>query len=131
MKGQITIEYMMLVGVFFFLVITIFYFATTESVKTIQSNKADNVVNSLAKTADYLYTLGPGSGDSIEIDMPGNVNSIMISNKEIIINMGIYGGISDISATTKANVTGSISTSRGINHVNLKVLDNGVVQIED
>ena len=131
MKGQITIEYMMLIGALFFLVITIFYFATTESVKTIQSNKADNVVNSLAKTSDYLYALGPGSGDSIEIDMPGNVNSIMIGNKEIIINMGIYGGISDISATTKANVTGSISTSRGINHVNLKVLDNGVVQIED
>jgi len=131
MKGQITIEYMMLVGALFFLIITIFYFTTTESVKTIQINKAEGVVNSLARTADYLYTLGPGSRDTIEIDMPGNVDSLVIGNKEIVISMGIYGGISDISATTRANVTGSISTTIGINHVNLIVLENGVVQIED
>jgi uncharacterized protein (UPF0333 family) len=128
-KAQVAMEYIMLLGVFFILFIVIFYYTTTESIKRVQLNEAESTVTSIAKTADYLYALGPGSQDIIEIRMPGNVQSITFDNNEVNLKLTIYGSTADVFSETKANLTGSIPISSGIQHVVLKVLDSGVVQV--
>lgn len=128
-RAQVAIEYLMLIGMFFFALIIIFYFTTSESSKSVQINEADSAVNSLAKTADYLYALGPGSRDIVEIKVPGNINKIEIEKRMILINLETSAGATDIFAETKANVTGTISSTKGTKHIKLEVLDNGVIQI--
>lgn len=131
MRAQISMEYLILIGLVFIAVIPLFYYAMTESGKNIQMNQANDIVNTLAKTADTVYALGPGSQKLVEITIPGGVESVTIVGNEISLKLRIFGGIADIYAETKANVTGTITTTSGIHHVTVKTLESGVVQFEE
>jgi uncharacterized protein (UPF0333 family) len=128
-KAQVSFEYILLVGMVFFFVVFVLYYTIIESNQTIKMNMANDVVTKLAKTADMVYALGPGSQDYIQIEMPNGVQSTNISNKKISLKIKIFSNVSDVFAETKANVTGTLPTNGGIQHVSVKVLNNYAVQI--
>lgn len=128
-SGQVALEYILVTGAVFVVITAIFIYALTESNHTIRMNKASQVVTSLAKTADTVYALGPGSQDVVEIDMPGAVQQTIISGKRIILKIKIFGNISEVSAETKGNVSGTLPSGSGIFHIYVKALENNVVQI--
>lgn len=130
-KGQVAMEYLLVIGTVFFAVIFFFYYAYSETNKSIQMNMANDVVSTLAKTADMVYSLGPGSQDYVQIEMPGSVKSIDISQKQISMKIKIFGDFSDVFAVTKYNVTGTISIKSGSHYVSIKALDNDVVQLSE
>jgi len=128
-KAQVSFEYILLVGIVFFFVAIILYYTIIESNQTIKMNMANDVVTKLAKTADMVYALGPGSQDYIQIEMPNGVQSTNISNKQISLKIKIFSNISDVFARTKANVTGTLPIKGGSQHISIKVLNNYTVQI--
>lgn len=130
-KGQVATEYMILIGIAFFILIPIFYYSLTSSSQSIRMNEASNFVDIIAKTSDVVYAMGPGSQDYIEVSMPGGVESVSFSGKEINLRVKIYGNISDVYANSKADLIGNISTSSGIKHIYIKSLDNGTIEVTD
>lgn len=129
-RGQIATEYLILTGVIFLAIIPIFYYALQQSSQNVRMNEANDFVNTLAKTADMVYALGPGSQDYVGVVMPGGVESVSISRNEVLLKVRIFRGTADIFAYSKANLTGSISTTSGSKHVSVKNI-NGTVQIEE
>ena len=111
MKAQAAIEYTMLIGAALIIIIPISYYAIQESTRNIQMNQASNAVNTLAKAADSVYALGPGSQKYIEINLPGGITEIKIQNNEILLKIYIFGGESEIFAETKAELAGVIPIS--------------------
>lgn len=128
-RGQIATEYIILVGIVFIALIPIFYYAITTSSKNVNFNEAEDLVNSISKTADRVYALGPGSQDYIQINVPGSTEEIIFDRNEVTVKLLFHEKISDIFARSKTNLTGYISTSSGSKHVYVKTLSNGTVEV--
>lgn len=128
-RGQIATEYLILIGIALLAIIPIFYYSLSSSSQTVRLNEAEDFVNSIAKTADRVYALGPGSQDYIQVSVPGNIESITFDRNEVILKIYIHEKISDVFAISKTNLTGSVSTSSGSKHVYVKTLSNGTVEV--
>ncbi len=127
--GQASVEYVIIVGVLLIITIPFFYYAFSESNTNIKLNQADDAVKTIARAADSVYSFGPGSKQLVYITIPEGVSSSSVTSKTIQMQLSIFGGTSDIYAITKANLTGSIPTSRGTYKLSLEMLSNGIVAI--
>jgi len=126
--AQISIEYILLIGIVLAAVLPIFYYSFTTINDNTKMNKASMVANQVAETADMLYALGPGSQDVVVLDIPAGVYNITISNKEINLKLRIFKKVSDIGAVSKANMTGTIPVMSGTQHILMKN-ENNTIQI--
>lgn len=128
-KAQASIEYVLLIGILLMIVIPLFYYATEKSSTNIRLSQAEDVVVSLAQAAEQVYALGPGSKVYVWVVIPSGVQSTNVTGSEISLTMGIYGNTSDITALTKAPVTGNITTKRGTQRIPVEFLESGIVLI--
>lgn len=130
-RGQVSIEYLILIGFILIALIPIFYYALSESSNTTRLNEADDAVNSLAKSADSVYALGPGTKNYVWVSLPGGIESMSFDNKRVLIKLNIFGGLSDIYAESKAELIGSISITQGGHRVRVEALESGEVQFSE
>lgn len=128
-RGQISTEYIMIIGLIFLVTLPLFAYAFVEVTRSIQMNHAEDAVNTLANAANTVYALGPGSKKYVWINTPGGVVSQSVSNKEISLKLHIFGGDSDVFADTKPTVIGSIPTSKGQHRIAVESLGSGRVRI--
>lgn len=128
-RAQVSLEYMLIVGIIFVIMIPIFYYAARESTDQIRLNQAEDAVNTLARTADSLYALGPGSRDYVTVTMPSGVSGSSVNGSEITLRLDIFGARSDILAFSQAPLTGSLKTDQGTYWILVEVLDSGLVKI--
>ncbi|MCG2718291.1 MAG: class III signal peptide-containing protein, partial [Nanoarchaeota archaeon] len=128
-RGQISLEYVMIVGAVLLVTIPLFFYAIYEANNKIRLNQADDAVNTLANSADTVYSLGPGSKKYVWISIPSGVESQLVSENEIMLVLSIFGGNSDIHASSKAVVVGSIPTGKGTYRISVEALEAGKVRI--
>ncbi len=105
MRGQISIEYILLVGVILVVVIPLLYYSFSKTNTDIRYQQASDAVNALAKAADEVYSLGLGSRNYVWINPPEGVTNVIIKDKIINLEVAIYGDRSDFVAKTNANLT--------------------------
>jgi len=99
---------------------------TVRNREEIMISNAEIAVNKIVEAADIVYSQGKPSQITFSIYVPEGVNSIVFSNKMIIIRLGISSGFSDIFATSKAPLQGSISTDSGTKRIKVKAEENYV-----
>ena len=128
MKSQAAIEYLVLVSLIIFFLIPLLYYSTSESANTIKLNDAQDAIQSLVKTADYVYSLGPGTKTTVLITIPDGVYNVSMKGHEVILNLAGYG---EVVGKSKANLTGNLSNLKGSYQVRVELLDNGVVNIKN
>lgn len=131
--GQAGIEYVILLGVLLFFFIPIIYYSLTESTLQVKMSQAENIVNRLGKAVDAVFALGPGSAEIIPITVPDGVMSTLVggqTQREIILNLTGFGGISEVHTSTRANITGSLPTTKGTYFIKVETLPSGVVRIQ-
>ncbi len=107
MKAQASLEYIIIIGVIIIGVIPLFYYGLTKTRENVRIEQVSDTVNSLAKTADEVYSLGLGSRDFIWVNTPTGINSVSINGKTITLTISIFGSTSDIIGISKANLTSS------------------------
>lgn len=128
MKSQAALEYLLVVGLSLAVIIPVFYYSLTHSSDSIAVSQAQNTVNTLAKAADYVYSLGEGSSSKVLISIPKNVLNTSTQNKTISIRLQTSSGISDITATTKATVSGTLPNVSGNYNIFVN-MTGGIVDI--
>ncbi|MBU4501735.1 MAG: class III signal peptide-containing protein [Nanoarchaeota archaeon] len=128
-RGQISLEYVMIVGAVLLVTIPLFFYAIYEANNKIRLNQADDAVNTLANAADTVYSLGPGSKKYVWVSIPNGVESQLVSENEIMLVLSIFGGNSDIHASSKAVVVGSVPTGKGTYRIAVEALGAGRVRI--
>lgn len=104
MKGQSSIEYIILVSLILAALIPLIYYATSKSSNEIRLNQADQTVQTIAKAADNVYTAGPGNREYIQVVMPTGVQSFTVNGRDIIMNLTIYGSFSQVHARSISSI---------------------------
>lgn len=121
-RGQVAIEYMMIIGLVLLVLIPISYYSLKEIRTSSIENSAEDTVRTLALAADEVYALGPGSRKLAEVNMPEGIIQAVIgcpgtcsdnAEREIILKVFVYGHEADIFARAKSWVQGNVSTSAG------------------
>ena len=128
-RGQAAFEYLILVGVLLVILMALFYYVSNYSAQNLKIEQAEDTVQTLAKTAESMYALGPGNRDFIWVNMPGSVSETKVEDNEIMIRLFIFGDYSDFYVRTNADVTGTLPTQKGRYKILIETLDSGVVQI--
>ena len=129
MKSQVALEYLIVASIAIAIILPIFYYSFTYSSGSVSFSQAQDAVNTLAKAADYVYSLGVGSKTRVSIIIPNNVVSSSVTDKRILLKIRTSAGVSDMVAFTKANVSGSIPTSYGYYNMLVNMTEQGIVQI--
>ncbi len=127
-KAQMAVEYMIIMGLVILVTIPLFYYAMSESNINVQLNNANDAVNTLARAADTVYSIGTGSKKYVWVNMPGGIQTYSLTNKTVLIKLYVFGGLSDIFRQTKAELAGVIPISKGQHRIVAEMLESGYVQ---
>ncbi len=130
-KGQIAVEYMIVMGVILIALSPFVYKEVNKYVVKARINEANNLANDITKSADSLYSLGPGNQKHLYIDVPKGVTEVNIHEREISFTVNTPDGTKDIITITKGYVTGVIPIGSGAHKIKMKVLETGIVLIGD
>lgn len=101
-KAQFAMEYMLLIGLLLVVLIPILYYSMQNLNYETTSSQATESVNALAKTADTVYSLGPGNKKFVQIAIPSG--KMAIGQNEILLKLEIMGGASDVFQTASAKL---------------------------
>lgn len=104
---------------------------TTESDYAITSAKVSSIANEISKQANSAYVYGQDTQLAIDVDFPGNLESISFSGKDIIFKIyNKQGDIIDIVKQSEVNLTSgtsSIPVTQGKKRIIVKSLGNRVL----
>ncbi|MBU0456956.1 MAG: hypothetical protein KKD75_02315 [Nanoarchaeota archaeon] len=128
-KAQVGIEYLVILGAILIILIPLFFYAISKSSENIRISQAEDAVNSLAKAADEVYSLSPGTKKYVWVNIPSGVEASQVSATEITLTIEIYGNTSDFTAFTKASMAGEIPTAKGTYKIPVELLESGIVLI--
>jgi uncharacterized protein (UPF0333 family) len=129
MWGQAAFEYLLLFSLILGILTFLTFYAqqmTDRNREEIMISNAAIAVNKIVEAADIVYSQGKPSQITLSIYISERVDSIVFSNKMIIMRIGISSGFSDIFATSKAPLQGSISTNSGTKRIRVKAEENYV-----
>lgn len=95
-RGQISLEYLMVVGFVVFVVIlllglAIFYTATAQD--SIALNQLTNFANKILNSAETVYFAGEPSRLTITTYLPEGVNEFSIQENSLVFNISTSSGI--------------------------------------
>jgi uncharacterized protein (UPF0333 family) len=128
-NAQASLEYILLVSIILVVLIALFHYSSTTSGGKISYNQAEDAITSIAKAADDVYALSPGSKKLVWVSIPGGVSFSSVNGTEIMLRLNTAGGESDIWRRTKGAVVGTIPTTRGTYQIAVELLPSGIVQI--
>ena len=125
-RGQVAVEYMMLIGILLILVAFLSGYAFFVYNESIASNQFISSVKNLADTINNVYYLGNGNSMAFDFVIPSNVISIEFQNTRILTRVDSFGGDIEDSVFVDTNVTGSIPIIIGTHKVLVKNINGDV-----
>ncbi len=128
-RGQASVEYLAIIGIVLVVTIPLFFYSFQKSSENIKINQADDAVNTVARAADSVYALGPGAKRFVWVTIPQGTTGSSINNNSVQLQITIFGGISDIHASSRANLIGVMPYEAGVYKIPVESLDSGYVQI--
>ncbi len=128
-EGQISIEYMAIVGfvtVVLILLLGISNYYSTGTQDQIAVNQVDQIAKQVIDAAESVYYWGEPSKNTIKVFMPEKVELINITTNEITFVVKTTNGNSDIAYSSSVNLTGSIQKTQGIHYINVEAKEGYV-----
>lgn len=129
MRGQAAFEYLVLFSIALLVLGILVWYSqqiTVRNREDITVANAITAVNKIAEAADIVYTQGKPSQITLSVYVPERVESIEFDDKLIIMKLNIASGISDIIATSKADLQGNISSDSGLKKIKVIAEENYV-----
>jgi len=126
-KAQAATEYMVIAAVMLAVSGIIFFYSFIYSQNSLSVSKATEAAETVAAAIDYVYSLGYGTQTVVDIELPKNVLSGSVGEKEVVFTLRSGGRTNEIVAVTHANATGTLPTASGRSQILIKYTDTGVV----
>lgn len=129
-RGQISIEYLVILGFITFALISIMsisYYYSYSVQDKIRMNHIINFGNEVVRNSESVYYAGKPSQITITPYLPSGVKGIWMYGRDIIFNITTTSGFTQLSFTSNVNMTGSISSSEGIKKLVIRAQDNDVL----
>ena len=130
-KSQIATEYMWITGLLLLGVLFIFYFTSGEILIKTRLDAANDAVNAIATTSNFIGAMENSSKTQIWIKIPRGVVSTSVTNSEALITMRSFNGQeTDVFSKSDFELEGKIPDSVGIYNLNIEK-SNDKVKIGD
>lgn len=129
MRGQVSIEQMFVTSLGITFVAILFFLSVFLAADTVRDVQAKDSVERIARAADLIYAMGPGSETSVEVLMPDNVKSTDVSGNRVLITVGMTSGDTDIFSFSDGQLNGTLTTSSGRQKVSLFVDNSSVIHV--
>ena len=120
---------MILVAIGLTLVAAIFVVSVGTASDSIRIAQAKDSAEKIAKTADYVYSLGPGAKETISLYMPKGVQFVNTSGNRVQIRVSLSSGDSDIFVSTRGQIIGTIQPTEQLQEITLTSSASGNVVI--
>ena len=108
-KGQSSLEYLLIVGLTFAIIVPttyLFYNYSKESSQEIADAQIIQFGRTLVDTAESIFYSGQGSKTVLDMNVPEKITSaVIIDGKEFVLNMSTSFGISEIVFFSSVNLT--------------------------
>lgn len=133
-KGQVSIEYMMIIG--FVTIITIpliiiYHTAMQDFGDEINSAQINQVAKKVVDAAESVYYLGEPSQTILKINIPDNIVLANLSaGYEIFFKIRTKTGISDIVRNSFVNITGDLPIKKGTYTITIKAVTDPTSHVE-
>jgi len=128
-RGQIGIEYLIVIGFVTFTVLAIFSIAIyySNSIKDkIVSDQIENFASNLINSAESVFFAGEPSEITVDLFLPKGINDITIQDKNVIITSETSSGINKRIFESRVSLSGTIDNSPGTKILSLKAKENFV-----
>lgn len=129
-KGQLVLEYIALVGMIIIIVVPVLYIAGKGISENYRVTQAEDVVRSVAITADAVRALGHGSEQTVSIKIPPGVEQVSVggpSGNEIVVKVDGK----ELVATSGGKLWGNIPSEPGTYEIPITQIRQGIVKVGD
>ena len=132
-RGQISTEYILLVGFIVFLVIStlgIAFIYTAEIKDEINFDEVERFANKVTSSAESVFYAGEPSRITIVGYVPEGVTSIQILSDQIVFNISTISGRNSLSYVSNVPLQGTISNTFGTKKLRIEAQQNQVTITE-
>ena len=130
-KGQIGVEYLIIVGFLTFAIISLLalaYFYSEQTKDKIRLNQAESFATQLIGSAETVFFAGEPSKTTISLYLPSGVDEITISGNALLMRMHVSNGGENLRIfDSKVGLSGVISLSEGTKRLTLDARTNDVM----
>jgi hypothetical protein len=130
-KAQISVEYMMIIGFATLMalpLLLVYYNYSADASEAVASGQALQIARAIADSSESVYFLGYPSQTTLKLNFPDNIQSINLSNREIVFRMKNRQRTADIVQVSSVNLSGDLPIKPGPHTVTI-VAQDGYVQI--
>ncbi|MBS3088690.1 hypothetical protein J4402_02820 [Candidatus Pacearchaeota archaeon] len=130
-RGQISVEYLIVVSFVTFIVLTILgisLFYSTQIQDSIKFNQLERFAKKIISSAESTFYSGEPSRTTINSYLPEGVTRIEVIENNLVFHVDSAGGTSIIAYSSKVpiEINGAISTSSGLKKILIVAEDNKV-----
>ena len=121
--SQISVEYILIVGFALVVVVPlliIFMQYSSSSSSAASTNQAFQIARKIIEESEEVFYIGNPAQTTITANFPENIQSISLSDKEVVFKIKTANGVTEIVQVSKVNITGTLPTSAGIHVLKIK-----------
>lgn len=129
-RGQVGLEYLVVISFVVFLVIGALGVAISYSSQiqdSIKFNQLEKAARKIIFTAESIFYDGEPAKAEINIYFPEGIEQFQILPNELVFDVSTGTGTNRISYSSTVPLSGSISSPRGVKNIRLHADENGVV----
>lgn len=130
MKSQVSVEYLFIMGFAVMMTIPlllIYYTYSTESGESVAQNQALQIARKIVDASESVYYLGKPSQTTLKLNFPDKIQSINVSNKEVVFRIKTKDGTADLVQISSVNINGTLPSTQGIHIITVKAEDGYVM----
>ena len=119
-KAQVSMEYMIIIAFVTAIIIPLIVVFTMHSSalnEQVIDNQVNQIANRIIENVESVYYLGNTCKLSFTINIPKNVEDIVISGREIVFYLKQHNGISEIVRMSTIPMNGTIKHSAGLHNI--------------
>ncbi|MBC8494872.1 hypothetical protein H8D36_01835 [archaeon] len=129
MKGQVSVEFLIIMAFAFILIIPVlilFLIETNNINQDVTAAQVNKLADELLDAVDNVYYLGAPTQKTLNIYIPDYVEEAMFVGNQIRFNVspGAFSYIIVRAAAT--NITGSLNTNNGMHSIKITAVDETV-----
>ena len=128
-KGQVSFEYIILMGFVTFIITGILGLAFIYSNKAkdkVKVTQMQNCINKIISNAEAVFYAGYPSKTTIQCFMPYNIKNIYIYKNELYVNFTTSSGLNSVSFSSNVPINGTLSGFRGLKKIEIKAYPGNV-----
>lgn len=122
-RGQISIEYMAVIGITTVVVISILAISNYYSRQiedTISTNQIDRIGKEVIDIAESMYYFGEPSKTTLKVFIPKGIKNITITQNELVFNVTTGSGLTEMAYSSAVPIEGNISRSYGLRYIKIE-----------